>query len=405
MVTAYGREELLERLRGTPVERVLIKPVTPSTLLDSILATFGRRVAAPAHRSRQQADYRAAREALEGARLLLVEDNLVNQEMVRELLGHAGIRVDVAGNGAEALEMLAGHSYDGVLMDCQMPVMDGFEATRQLRRRPGGADLPVLALTANTMAGDQDKCLAAGMNDHIAKPIDVSQLFLTLHRWIRVSRPAAAEVLPAPVADSLPAIQGLNLEAALRRLGGDTQLMRKLLGYFCANHGEDVARIRRALQDGERETATRIAHSLKGLAGNIGADELGRQAAALEMELRQRGERVSEAMLESLAGELAGLLARIAGEPRLVPSSAPQGGGTMLDLGGLRAGLRRLSDLLGEDDGEAGKCLAELLEPMNALGLHEAAAELQRLIGLYRFDEALALLDSHAALAAVREGA
>ena len=404
MVTAYSREELIESLRDTPVESVLVKPVTPSTLLDSILSTFGRRVAAPAAQPQGQVAYQEARKALEGAYLLLVEDNLVNQEMGREILGRAGIRVDVANNGAEALAMLERHAYDGVLMDCQMPVMDGFEATRQLRRQAAHADLPVLAMTANTMAGDLERCLEAGMNDHIAKPIDVPQLFLTLHRWIKVRQPQPAVVEVADEQPPLPAVEGLQLGPALQRLGGDAPLLRKLLGYFCANHGEDVARIRQALHDGDRETATRTAHTLKGLAGNIGAERLGRQAAALETQLRQ-GSCDPQASLTELEGELRDLLARIAAAPGMLSAETAHAQGGHLDLGGLRDGLRRLVGLLRNDDGEAGKCLGELLDALNGLGLDEPAAELQRLIGRYQFDEALALLDGHAALAAVRAGA
>jgi len=126
---------------------------------------------------------------LKGARVLLVEDNEVNCEVAQELLGQAGIVVTIARDGREALQTLERESFDGVLMDCQMPSMDGFEATRRVRENPAWKDLPVIAMTANAMVGDREKALAAGMNDHIAKPIDVSHMFATLARWVR---PAAA---------------------------------------------------------------------------------------------------------------------------------------------------------------------------------------------------------------------
>ena len=407
MVTAYSRDELLERLGDTPVDGVLVKPVTPSTLLDSILGGFGRNVVAPSRKQALQAEYQEARKALQGAYLLLVEDNLVNQEMGREILGRAGIRVDVANNGAEALAMLAQHAYDGVLMDCQMPVMDGFEATRQLRRQPAHARLPVLAMTANTMAGDMERCLAAGMNDHIAKPIDVPQLFVTLHRWVRVGQPAP-EAAPLAAGDdpALPAIAGLHLEAALQRLDGNTGLLRKLLGDFCEAHGEDVAGIRQALQAGEQETAVRIAHTLKGLAGNIGADALARQAAELEGQLRHPREgAIASPSTRALEGALQGLRERIAAALGTLAPATRAPSGAPVDLSALRDGLQHLTELLRDDDGEAGTCLAGLLEPMAGLGLQEPAAELQRLIGRYAFDEALELLQEHPALAGVRVGA
>ena len=128
---------------------------------------------------------------LRGARLLLVDDNPINREVAESLLQSAGVTVAVACNGQEALEMLERERYDGVLMDCQMPVLDGYEATRRLRRQPQWQDLPVIAMTANAMVGDREKALAAGMNDHIAKPIRVDEMYGTLARWVRPAAPRA----------------------------------------------------------------------------------------------------------------------------------------------------------------------------------------------------------------------
>jgi CheY-like chemotaxis protein len=123
--------------------------------------------------------------SLRGAHLLLVEDNAINREIAESLLHDAGVSVSVACNGQEALEMLERARYDGVLMDCQMPVLDGYEATRRLRQRPQWRDLPVIAMTANALVGDREKALAAGMNDHIVKPIVVDEMYSTLARWVR----------------------------------------------------------------------------------------------------------------------------------------------------------------------------------------------------------------------------
>jgi CheY-like chemotaxis protein/anti-sigma regulatory factor (Ser/Thr protein kinase) len=135
---------------------------------------------------------------LQGARVLLVEDNLINRELVMALLSEAGVEVSVAGDGQQALDLLERQRFDAVLMDCLMPVMDGYDATRALRQRPELRDLPVIALTANAMVGDRDKALAAGMNDHIAKPIEVDELLATLVRWVRASgaRAAGSSALP-----------------------------------------------------------------------------------------------------------------------------------------------------------------------------------------------------------------
>jgi CheY-like chemotaxis protein len=130
-------------------------------------------------------DVRAMRAALSGAHLLVVEDNPINREIALELLGRAGVRVSLAGDGQEALDMLGRERFDGILMDCQMPVMDGYEAARRIRQQPQWRELPIIAMTANALVGDREKVLAAGMNDHIAKPIRVDEMFATLARWVR----------------------------------------------------------------------------------------------------------------------------------------------------------------------------------------------------------------------------
>ncbi|HPB76452.1 MAG TPA: response regulator, partial [Chromatiaceae bacterium] len=195
MVTAHGREEALEASAGLPVAGVLAKPTTPSSLFDTIiLALTGQRRQGRAVQRDAQTQEAAA--ALAGARVLLVEDNAVNQELARELLARHGIQVEVANDGAEALARLADEAFDGVLMDCQMPVMDGYTATRRLREQPRLRDLPVIAMTANAMAGDREKVLAAGMNDHIPKPINVEQMLKTMARWIKPAAPRLVQASP-----------------------------------------------------------------------------------------------------------------------------------------------------------------------------------------------------------------
>jgi PAS domain S-box-containing protein len=187
MLTAFSREEIARRLGDEKLvaAATLAKPVTPSTLLDSFLGVLHLpgRIAVRAERHEQSLN--AHKRSLAGARILLVEDNPINQELASDLLVDAGIVLTTADNGRQALDLLEHETFDLVLMDCQMPVMDGYAATRALRQLPGARDLPVIAMTANAMVGDRDKVLAAGMNDHIAKPIRVDELFATLARWIR----------------------------------------------------------------------------------------------------------------------------------------------------------------------------------------------------------------------------
>jgi len=194
MLTAFSRDEIARRLAAErlTVAATLTKPVTPSTLLDASLQAMGRPRQNALRGDLRDEALQSNRAALAGTRVLLVEDNPINQELARDLLGRAQIVVRVANNGREAVDMLGRERFDAVLMDCQMPVMDGYAATRELRSDPQWRDLPVIAMTANAMVGDREKVLAAGMNDHIAKPINVTEMFATLARWVRPEVAAAS---------------------------------------------------------------------------------------------------------------------------------------------------------------------------------------------------------------------
>src|SRR4029077_6118220 len=222
-------------------------------------------------------------ERVRGARVLLVEDNEINQEVAIGQLEDAEVFVDLAENGAEAVRMAGENDYDIVLMEMQMPVMDGIEATRILRANPRFATLPIIAMTANALVSDREMCLQAGMNDHIAKPIDPDQLFGVLLRWIK--RPDGDSAGPREWADAKPAatalagngplaIDGIDVKSALKRTGGNRQRYESLLRRFAAQQATTVEDIRKALSMGDAATAERAAHSLKGAAGTLGATAL-----------------------------------------------------------------------------------------------------------------------------------
>ncbi|MDQ4627073.1 response regulator [Janthinobacterium lividum] len=395
MVTAFHREALLEaaRQRDLPLDGVLNKPISASTLLDQIAFVFGG-VTGQSRKTQRQSSYRDDERALRGAWLLLVEDNEVNQEVAQHILNDAGIRVDIAGNGAIALAKIEENAYDGVLMDCQMPVMDGYQATRKLRQDPRYSNLPVIAMTANAMVGDKEKCLDAGMNDFIAKPIDVAQLFGTLARWIAPATPQAMTAAVAQPEAELPVIAGLKMAEAMRRVGGNTALMRKLLDRFVETQFDAMQRIVAAIENNQLETAIREAHTLKGLAGNIGAGGLADSAARVEHLLS----------LGSHDGLPQALAACTLALDELVPKIvlAMQSRGHVAEAGGapvapvdrayLEAGLRELSQLLQQDDAQAVKHLDGIGPVLVAAGQAEHARQLKRMLGQYDFEGALAQL-------------
>jgi CheY-like chemotaxis protein len=199
MLTAFGREEALQQLADqcVTVRGVLTKPVTPSTLVEACTTALGMPPRTDTRIARHEETLRDNEARLASAKILLVEDNFFNRELAVDLLSGAGIDVTVAEDGRQALALLQRERFDGVLMDCQMPVMDGYEATRLLRQQPHLRDLPVIAMTANAMVGDREKVLAAGMNDHIAKPINVEEMFATLARWVRPAGAAGSSSKPS----------------------------------------------------------------------------------------------------------------------------------------------------------------------------------------------------------------
>ena len=246
---------------------------------------------------------------LRGTHVLIAEDNPLNQDVIQELLEKAGMAVVIADNGLEAIEAAQRQSFDAVLMDLQMPVMDGLQATRELRKIPRFAETPIIALTANVFQADIERCIAAGMNDHIGKPIKLDELFSKLGKWLAasISKPPDNSRQPfeqtAPTVQSQPKpqspISGLDIGAARDRMGGDDALLGKILNLFRQTEAESASRIRAALASGDAELCQRLAHTLKSTAGTVGANRLQAAARVIEETLRKGGE-IGEELLTEL---------------------------------------------------------------------------------------------------------
>ncbi|MDT8445800.1 MAG: PAS domain S-box protein [bacterium] len=378
MVTAYGRDEVMQEATAAGFEEFLVKPVTQSTLFDALMRTFGQGPAKIAKRRVETLDPRTLA-GLKGLNILLVEDNEVNQQVATELLEMAGIKVQIASNGRIAVEKAAGGAFDLVLMDIQMPEMDGYQATQAIRKDPSKADLPILAMTANAMEGDREKCLEAGMDDHIAKPINPNELFDALARWS--GRELLEGLAPGPeVSQELPELAGIDVASGLRRMGGNLEAYRRVLDKFALNQAEAVERLRKALAQKDPETAAREAHTLKGVAGNIGAQALFEAAQVLDHRCKEQ-EAPEEAELEAAAAALALVLNSIA-----LYQPAQDGPKTAIDPAELQGLTERLEALLKDDDTEALDLSEELTQ---RLGANEHLTQLARAVGNYDFDEAL----------------
>ena len=305
IVTAYGHEDVMKGAEEAGIDGVLIKPVSASALFVDVVRLLGGASEGPSSVGDEPTGSFAQLATIKGARILLVEDNDLNQQVALELLRDAGFVVDLAEDGQIALDKLAVADYDVVLMDMQMPVMDGVTASKALRLDPRWDALPVVAMTANAMRADRERCLAAGMNDHIAKPIEPEDLWKALLKWIK---PRHLQSTPEPVDTAvgdlsfLPGIDGLDSFNALRRVLGKKALYGAMLRKFITSQKSVVAAIARALQENSWEGAERLAHTLKGVAASIGATGVASLATQLESALAERQPRPQlDAYLQQLA--------------------------------------------------------------------------------------------------------
>jgi two-component system, sensor histidine kinase and response regulator len=331
-------------------------------------------------------------------RVLLVEDNEINREVAVELLGAVGLSVATAADGRDAVEKAGAGDFDLILMDIQMPVMDGLEATREIRKLAGWRNRPIVALTANVFNDDRRACIEVGMNDFVTKPVDPERLYATLARWL----PEAHQPKPAPPAPPAPlaqgaqegeplfagAVPGLDADDGLARMNGNRVAYRRLVERFAAHHEADVARIGECLRQGDARGAALIAHALRGAAGTIGAKGLMSAAALLEAAI-MAGEDVDavETATMVLAAALHPLIAAI----RALPPQAPTATAETLDRAAAGRVLDELEAALAAGDVQANQIMEESAALLKGAlgGSYEA---LQRQIADYLYPAALETL-------------
>jgi two-component system, sensor histidine kinase and response regulator len=300
ITTAFENARVVDQGAAFGVRAFLAKPVLPRILQSRLEDVFGR----------PEEEETGAPNRLRGARVLLAEDHPINQEIAKEILERAGASVTIAGNGHEAVQAVlqAGHPFDIVLMDIQMPVMDGFQATSLIRAETGGQSLPIIAMTANALSDERERCLGAGMNDHIAKPIDLDELFQVLNTWLGQAKAEATrsgkgsgEAGELSLPDRL---QGFNLATGLKRVDGNAPLLTRLLVAFRAQHHGAVTEIRKALANGVPGQGAALLHMLTGLAGNLGAERVCAVLAELDGALQDGSPETVELLLVALQNEL-----------------------------------------------------------------------------------------------------
>jgi signal transduction histidine kinase/CheY-like chemotaxis protein/HPt (histidine-containing phosphotransfer) domain-containing protein len=406
MVTAYGREDVFRLAEQAGVDGFLIKPVSPSLLLDTILTVLGRGCVFGGDEKRRASTADLAISGrLAGARLLLVEDNDINREFATELLRSEGVEVDEAMDGAEAVVKVQRRDYDAVLMDIQMPVMDGLEAARRIRALADAPDgerfgsLPIIAMTALAMAQDAEKSRAAGMNDHVTKPIAPDRLMATLAKWVqlpvgRSDKPAGIATAAAPSTGELPAdlltLTSLDTREGIRRIGGKADAYRRQLRRFREHYPDAIAELRRLATERGVQRAEAYCHALKGVTGNIGALVLYEKFVAIDGFLKQglvpdaAVLDEADALLQRVMREIDGLADRT---DQALPPAAP------LAPDALRGLLARLGNALDYDLGAAEAVLAELRAGVAGSPLEAEIAAVAALVDVFDIDMARVKLE------------
>jgi PAS domain S-box-containing protein len=396
MSTAYGREEAIEAAEGIGLKGIVVKPFTPSTLLDNIMMTMGE--GGGLLKNKQGSAVISGQEftGKKGTRVLLVEDNKINQQLAEDLLSEAGLNVSIANNGKEALECLDKEKYDLVLMDIQMPEMDGYEATGHIRKSDSYSEIPVIAMTANALAGDREKCLEAGMSDYVTKPIDPDKLFKTLNKWAPVAEkeelpPLEKEATPSEDEELPENIPGVDLEVGLRNTAGKKKTLKKLLKQFLKDHREDPSNLLAKLEDGAHEDAKRIAHTLKGTSGTIGAQELHEAAKKLDLALKDRPEdhEKIKALVEIVDERLSEVISGLINFIEDSPNSGNVVQASEVDFAKVLSQLAELEAMIKDMNPEAEERLQDMATSLNLTPHSHLLDRIKALVDDCEFDDAL----------------
>ncbi|MDJ0815616.1 MAG: response regulator [Desulfobacterales bacterium] len=359
LTSIYREEELFEDLESAAICAFLIKPVRRSALFDAIMECMGFEL-----QKRSAVEVKTFASYFEGTRILLAEDNVANQMVASEILNQAGFSVEVAGSGKAAVEMCRRKDYAAVLMDVQMPEMDGIEATIEIRNILASEKLPIIAMTANAMRGDREKCLSAGMNDYVSKPINSIELLNTLKKWIPQSRsdrpvrdmnavPERTIPVDAPTGEKPPSLPGIDVEGGLRRLGINWESFKKILVEFKKSQPQELERLRQAFDAQDFDTVRLKAHSLAGIGGNIAAEALKAACKSIEKAAHRGDKKDIQTRLPGLQAEFERVIEGISTiEETARPATvAPVDSGFRLeDLDTLYQSLRDLQKYLSDFD-------------------------------------------------------
>lgn len=389
MVSAYGREEVMARA-SDEVDAFLIKPVNRSVLVETILRMLN------CQSSQEPEAIEEARfcEILPRGRILLAEDNEINRQVARELLEGMGLDVVMATNGAEAVEQVRNEDFDLVFMDIQMPEMDGYQATRMIRRKFGKDKLIIIAMTAHAMTGDRERCLQAGMNDHISKPLSPDALKRMVRHWLQIGETDvlhSIELVQDTDRPSCLMLPGIDVDEGLGRLQGNQSLYEKLLTDFYKGQKEDLVQLQGYLETSKWQEASQLVHVLKGVAGNLGAKRLHELASQLENSLRRQFEMPDSALMDSFVLTFEQVMEGLEQLPPVRENLEPAGEGA-IEVGELNNLILDMEHKLSDGDVEVVSLLSSLLQGLKDQVDQKELKAFQEAVVSYDFDEAYSML-------------
>ena len=395
LVTGYAKDDVINDATIEGIEHVIAKPINASLLFETILSIFNLQATEHHIQKTNSNPAKIDLNSLKGARILLAEDNLLNQQIATEILEDEGFIVEIANNGEEAVNMANQSQYDVVLMDMQMPVMDGLEATKIIRQKFSNNDLPILAMTANASDADRDKCLEAGMDAHITKPIDPNLLFSGLAKWIKGKNSNSTNnekvVTHSKDEIKIPEIDGVDARLGLQVAAGKISLYIKMLKTFSTDQINAVSDIKSALDLSDYLTAQRVAHTLKGTCGSIGATQLQKIAGNIEDQCKDKI-KIEEIIknLEIVQPQLTLIIDSI---KKALPEDKKLASTSSFDASQVKPLADKLRELLENNDTEANDLLEKSEELFMQFFGKEMFSKISESLQNFDFESALSLVN------------
>ncbi|MGD8777503.1 MAG: response regulator [Ignavibacteria bacterium] len=418
MITAFGREEVAQKAHEIGVDAFLTKPVTYSTLFDTIMRIFGKDVRTKRKKIEQGFKYEKEIKRIEGANILLTEDNDINQQVAMELLTEAGFNVEIAENGQVAVDMVKASGvpskYDIIFMDLQMPVMDGYTSSKEIRKLDDYKNLPIVAMTADAMSGVKEQCIEVGMQDFIAKPINPGEVLRALVRWVspmqikhalpasmsekpvrrsfsedelKVKNVTDQETLEPGTWNQVTNIPGIDVEEGVMRVGGNKKLYLSLLEKFYQGNQNFKEQLEKAIEKDDGELSERIVHTLKGVSGNLGMKKLHRLSKELEKLMKSNIHKTNN-KINDVNTELNSILEQI---NKNLEISKPSPKKEAVPINEIKDKLALLKEKLEDYDSDAG----EIINDIGLIkGFENESKKIYGMIKNYEFDGALELLNT-----------